>query len=496
MFKSQLDALDSFAEKINHSASFRRRALFFIFLSLGVALAITGLSRGISKFSPDSWAYYELSQTVFTDAFYRFNTHRSYYSSIYSTSFPFGYPVLLAAAQYFFGYAPFTAVIINLSAALLTWILLIRLAAKLEFSSLSGLALATSLILFTPYLDEVFAGRSIPVAILLFMSGIAAFFSDRFFACGIFIGLSALVRFDHLLYALIFQASVFILHYKNRKKILTIFAGFFIGILPWVLYSYFYFGRLLVSDNSWVALSAVPAFVVDYPASARITAYDNPILWIERVLSNIIPLLHSIVKSSFRLPLLLALLYIFIISFRATGEKNIRKLFFAGLALLAISLAPFLLTGYFDKRYFALTFLLLGALLVFYLEALPLQPWRQKIFCRLVGLSIFLSLLMGSVYMAQAGWGWFKKYGNPDPDEKILMALEKCHSHQPDMTFIFTVNSRLAARYGATTGNAAAFLPTNFARLSHAEKSAYFSQMHPFLLIDDSFTYNSCPIQK
>ena len=87
-------------------------ALIFVPL-IALALAI-----GVSQFSPDSWSYFELSKTVFSDRFYAFATYRSYVSDTYSASFPLGYPVTLAAAGAVFGSTPWLAVAVNLAASL------------------------------------------------------------------------------------------------------------------------------------------------------------------------------------------------------------------------------------------------------------------------------------------------------------------------------------------------------------------------------------------
>lgn len=492
----QVKFINSFIERFNYLPSFRRKVISYVFIFLAVILTITGFMSGLSKFSPDSWAYYELSKTIFHADFYQFNTYRSYYTEFQSASFPFGYPILLAVGQLFLGQTPFTAVIINLLVALSTWLLFIRLMEKIRLSALAGLAIASSLILFSPYLAEVFSGRSIPVAILLFTIGITAFLSNRFIICGIFLGISTLIRFDHLAYALIFQLLVLSFYYKELKVSSLIGFGFFIGIAPWVVYSQLYFDKFWVSDNSWVALSALPAYVVDYPASAVVSAFENPGLWLERITGNIIPLLTSIAKSAVNFPLLPILVFISVLFFLDLKKNKSYMLIALSVFSLSVSFAPFLFTGYFDSRYFALAFVVLSSLLVFCVETTPITQVRHQLYQYSLTLAVLLATLFGGSYIAKVGEVWIKAYGKPDSTVKMLNQLENCHFSQPDLTFIFVGNSRLAARYGATTGNHAAFLPSNFTRMSEVDKEIYFEQMKPFLLIDDSFKPELCALLK
>lgn len=492
MLNNQFRNIDSFIDNLNTHLSSKRNILSLIFIFLVISLTITGFLSGVSRFSPDSWAYYELSKTVFENSFYNFNTYRSYYSEINSTSFPFGYPILLAIAQYIFGHSPFTAVIVNLIVAFSSWLITIRLLEKCRLSLFSSVAIATSLILFTPYLDEVFAGRSIPVAILLFTLCIYAFISNRFILCGSLLGLSALIRFDHLAYGLILQLLIYLLDFRKIKRSFMIGLGFILGILPWILYSQFYFGKFWVSDNSWVALSALPAFVVDYPASATITAFENPALWFDRIASNIFPLIISVVKSSLRFPLLPILLCLCLLFFHHIKKSGNHRILILSFLSIGSSFGPFLLTGYFDSRYFALSFLVFSSLLVFFIETTYLDQLKIRTYRYFLILSICFSTLLGSIYMAKIGYAWIKGYGSPDDEVDIIMGLNRCHLSQPEVTFIFAY-TRLAARYGATTGNRTAFLPSNFTRLSDVEKSKYFERMEPYFLIEDVFKADSCP---
>ena len=484
MIKNPLDKLNQAANKLSSSISINDFVIPLIFIFLVIFLTTAGFISGISKFSPDSWSYYELSKNIFENNFYNFNTYRSYYSEKNSTSFPFGYPFIIAIAQYIFGHHPFTSVVVNMILALSSWALCTRLLDQLKFSRLSSIAIATSLILSPAYLDEIFAGRSIPAAILLCILCYSAFISHRFILCGILLGLSALIRFDHLAYGLIFQLLIYILDHRNVTRSLSIGLGFIIGILPWALYSQLYFDKFWVSDNSWVALSALPAHVVDYPAAATSTAFEYPALWAKKIISNLSPLFISVAKSSINfplLPILIGLCVLLSLHIRKSGK--IKMLILCSFALVA-SLSPFLLTGYFASRYFSLFFFIFSSLLVFSIEATPLDQVKLRNYRYLLIFSICFSTLLGSVFMVKIGEAWLKGHERLDKEMDIILDLERCHLHHPDATFIFGKSARFAAQYGAITGNRTAFLPSNFSQMSDADKSNFFERMKPYLLIE------------
>ena len=101
-----------------------RRQLSALSILLLSPVFLVACLVGVSEFSPDSWAYFELSKSIFADRFYTFNTLRSYFSETYSASFPFGYPAILAVTHLLFGADPRLAIGVNLAAATASWFLI------------------------------------------------------------------------------------------------------------------------------------------------------------------------------------------------------------------------------------------------------------------------------------------------------------------------------------------------------------------------------------
>jgi len=432
---------------------------------------------GVMLFNPDSWFYIEMSETVFNGDFYRFHTNRSYFSTEYSAAFPPGYPVALALARVVFGGATLTSGVLNICAAAATVYALFKICGLLNFHGLARLAVACALLLYPQYMDELFAGKAMPLAVLFFVFSFYALLTKRVFLSGVLLGGSALVRFDFLVYALCFQCAVFVLNRKPKDALLS-FCGVLLGIAPWVVYSFTRFGEFWVSDNSWVAVSAMKAYVLDYPAAPAVSALVNPGLWLARLFGNIPPLVKSVFSSSAGFPLLYVFLAASLFKWRALlpGAKN--KLLLICL-FVVLSLFPYLLTGYYDKRYFALVFLVLSVAFIYTAREAKLHLSGFAV------LGLLLTFYGGGAYLTDtlARAADYSKYKLPAENRRIAELLA-CHQKHPDHTLIFSADTLyLTAWYGLTTGMKAASLPTNFERMTDLEKQFYFESMRPYLKV-------------
>lgn len=450
---------------------------------------------GTSAYSPDSWAYVELSRTVFGGDFYRFNTYRSYFSDDYSAAFPLGYPVLLALVQLATGAQPMVAVAVNILAALASGWVVVRLADARGLAPLTGLALASALLLSPLYLDEVLAGRAIPVAALMLLLSLRAWQSSRALLGGILLGVCALVRFDYLVYAVALQLALGGLQAGERGRpgmLLKYSGGFLLGLLPWVVYSKTHFGSLWVSDNAWVAKSVLPAFVLDYPARAVLSAAEDPQAWLGRVAGNLWPLLQSLSLAAVNVPLLGALAVMLLRPRTARPGQGWAWLPYCVLALL-LAVVPYLLTGYVDGRYFSLILLGACALLAVLIETGMAAPARDGAYKALLLLSLLLSCVFAGHHVAKL----VKRRPTvavAQATEALIERLLGCQAIQPGVVYIFKdQHLHLAPRYGALTGQRAAYLPANFHRMTEAEMAGYFARMSPYALIDKHLEPHACP---
>jgi hypothetical protein len=466
--------------------------LYYVLVAYLVIYVGAAYNLNITQYSPDSWAYFELSKKIFNGDFYTFNTFRSYFSAEQSTSFPFGWPTTIALASIVFGYSPLNAIYINIALTVAIVIVIFPIIKNLNLPLISGLLICSALLFYRPYANEVFSGRSMPLAILAFL--IALYFHQRdiLFFSGLFIGLSALVRFDFLVYALIFQIIALLTKRNGIKKCLLSILGFFVGILPWVFYSYFNFDKFWVSDNSWVAFSALPAFVIDYPATPVVSALVEPITWLNRVLRNIIPLLKSLIRSTIYFPIFIGFIILLVLNFNRINSDARYKLamFFVADILASI---PYILTGYFDPRYYILFFLVNTVLLMHVLNSIAEIKYVGLDFLSINFILIFVAVFFGLIFLSQDVAVSQKNLIVTTNQDRQIKNLYQCHLKSPKSTYIFMNEAGgLVSSYGALTGMRAAFIPSNFTKMTNAEKSSYFEFMQPYVLIDSIAKVENC----
>jgi hypothetical protein len=436
-----------------------RHAVLMVIAAFSSVFLFAGWIIDVSKFSPDSWAYFELSKTVFGESFYKFNTVRSYFSNEYSASFPFGYPIALACVQAVIGVHPLTAVIVNICVSMTTIFIFSKICNLMKLGSLTWFAITFSLLFYPGYLAEVFSGRAIPFAVLFFSGAFYAFLVQRLFFSGLLIGVSALVRYDFLVYALLFQFAAFFLKSVRLKDGFNLFGGFIIGILPWTIYSFIHFGKLWVSDNSWLAISALPAHVLDYPAEPIISVLENPIMWIKRVLGNIPGLLASAIRASFGFPLVVVFSSIFLLKWSFLTLMTMHRLALAAFFLFA-SVAPYIVTGYFCVRYFVLIFLIVSfALLCAAREIEGFSVFGINLY-GLIFISLALTLICGGIYFMKFVWhGVNSKQALIVQNQKIASILSY-HKKETRIYFnIYTRNSVVSTKIWCVNWNEGCFSP-------------------------------------
>ena len=427
-----------------------------------VLYIVLAIIVGDTLFSPDSWAYFELAQTIFSDDPYGFTTWRSYFSSEYSASFPFGYPIF-----YGFLYSIFSTHLVsvwgNLFFVPASLFMLFYIKKSLSSSSTALLLLGGGMLLYPGYMMEVLSGRSIPMAIFLFLCAFWLCLRRSYFLMGLALGAATLVRFDMLVASFLLGLGTLVLM-KQRWKASLIIVGFFVAAFPWILYSNHHFATLWVSDNSWVAMSGTSAFVLDYPAKASITAQDNPFLWLTRVLGNFPKLLIRLAISTLKFSVLWGLVYACFQERKTLSRLTRRDIFIFG--LMAVSLFPYILTGYFDERYFLLFFVAIGIWGVYTLKLVRVSMWGFVICWGIMGAwGVQQSLSMSMRRSNEA------LLGN-------LQQIARCHQKESQHTYIFFGKSkRVGPQYGARFHLPTAIAPSNFSSMTAEEKNTYFTFM-------------------
>lgn len=457
-----------------------------ILLALSIALGYGALAAlvGIGHYSPDSWSYLELARTVFSGDFFAVNTIRSYLPYDHAASFPPAYPVALALLQRLVGPRPEVGVWLDVGCAAATAIVLLRMADRARLPRLAALVLACAILLYPGYVEEVFAGRSMPLAVLFFALGVLAHLRGATLLCGLALGLGALTRFDFLVFGLAVQGMALVLERAPRAALWRL-GGFFLGCLPWIVYSRHHFGAWWFSDNGWVTFSVTRAHVLDYPAQALLRAGDAPAAWLARVGGNAKPLFKFAAYAAFEFPLLPVLALLSVLHARRFDRPTLLRVALA-LGALGLCTAPYLLTGYLYIRYLTILFAVAAALLLLAAGRLEIPLYR---------VALLLALLAtlgtnGPTLASDVRAGMATLALEPQQQARIA-ALRACHAAHPDAILLFT-DAVLAARYGAETGRRAAMLPANLPAMTAEARQGYFAHMSPYLLIDGHSEAASC----
>ncbi len=483
-----------------------------ILLSFAVLLATVFLFHWQDpRYTVDSWAYFELSRSL-REGSYHLEHLRSFVSppDAPSTAFPPGFPAVWAMADVLTGTGLRAGIVVNVVAvALIAWQceVLVRRFAGLPFA---GLALAGLLLRFPGFFDEVVAGRSIPLTIALVLQAFLLMTRSPapravHAACaGLCSGITILLRFDMLPFALCLAAWMAIAFFRGQRRVAVAFVFGLAAIwLPWLLASLNIHGRLLASDSSWVAMAADPdAFATDWfpQGSSPQSAAQDPQMFLHKVISHLLQLPGALILApgsiGYGLFLLLTALHVAWrprlyptgLSFGFKGLMTAPVM--AGLAFTIATLSMFpgyVLTGYLDDRYFSLFWLiLLGWLIV---PLLRLGRARPMIMAGLAFAS-----LAGAWSGMVMGWDeiWSKAEARmteaPTASPQQIAACLRSQPPGQDRALVIdaTQAARLAAEYGLKTS----LVPRNFleGRLSEKDKEAFLETFHIGLVVDSPLT--------
>lgn len=433
-------------------------------------------------FSPDSWAYYELAQTVFKD-FYKLTHFRSFWSEVpYSSSFPPLFPTLIALVSEAVGYGARLQYILGF----LFFIGFACCAERLIRKNLSMpyAGLGISLLLASTVLrGELWGGRSIPLQLLLYVimfTLVLRWKSFNFFqllGLGALCGLAVLNRFDAILLApLLFSAHV--LMFRKPLRALPMLLGALVAIAPWMIYSLGTFGVLFVTDNTWVAKSIDPrAFVTDWWPAPRPDLHDDFGAWLQKIAANTMRFGYQALRpigNKILLVLILFLAFMLVLTLllkRArtvaaapndTGRRFLRSACLFWLLMLLIML-PQILSGYFDDRYYSALFF--SAFLIgFALLSINLASDLQR---EAVAAVFFLLCALAASVALHRHWdpgadkvARWRNFDNPS----VLAPLQDCMGKNPSSRLLVIGDNTLAARLGAQGGISAFLEPNNLAR--------------------------------
>ena len=414
-------------------------------VTLITSLLITAIAAQTPLFSPDSWGYFGLAKTIFTHNFYQHNYEvfvEGTEAITKSKWFPFGYPIALGLLQKAFGEIPSIAIYFNIFITLGIWNKIIELGEKFGIDSNFSIAIAASSILNPYFLDEVFAGRSIPLAFYLFLYSIAISRKHPLIG-GVFLGLAAITRSDYLVIGACSLACYTIIDKKINRQIAMQGLGFATAVSPWIIYSYLHFSQGWGSYAGDAALSQ---------SSDNInTVIDFLVNTGAKYTVNLRGLITSLIETAMFIPASWMFLLCLLQVISQKERSKIVKIM--PIALTSpIIMAPYVLTGYHDGRYFT-TYL---SVIVFTL-AWILSPHKRswsKVASRTARISSLLSLIIGVYFMTSTiSKGIAGKIEFQNSTETVKR-IEACHRANPSTIVVFdkSFTTFPPFMYGALTG--------------------------------------------
>jgi hypothetical protein len=457
--------------------------IFWVLNVIFFLLAVTLI--GISHYTVDSWWYYALSNVSTPNNFY-------YLDGNYNIKFPFGFPLIIKLINALFNLGPYAALLINAIVWGFTIIVIRKICLIHRLDTLTFSVLCLGLLSYTGYWSELICGRSIPLAILFFISAYYFFCKSFFVSCGFLLGLSTLIRFDFVSYCLIFWLGQVLLSRPSLKISVNILTGIILGMLPWIFYSLNHYGLFWASNNSWVALSAIQTDSAQYPAKAIISLLDDPKMYLFKILHTLPKFCKSFISSINSFYIAALALTIFFIGKPAIKELN-RGNVAVILVLCLLSTAPYITTGFMDSRYFSLIFLIISfsILASIKISATPFF-WGINISTSYMLILVIEILTLSSNYLHE----FLKKEEQTQilrNDSEIIEKLYSCHKKHPELTFIFDRGHvRLSSKYRALKRARVTNLPSNYQKMTPSLKRQFFEGHKPFKIIADERFIKGC----
>lgn len=364
-------------------------------VALAALVTAALLTLGNPPYSADSWSYLDLAQEIGSD-FYHVDVIRQYqFEPGYGTSFPPLLPVLMAGVLALVPVGIYAGSFVNLAVAAATLPVLVRLARQVCGRPAVGAALFLGVVGNREYLVEVVAGRSIPLALLLFLAALVVFLAERTprrdWLLGILAGAVTLTRFDFLLGGIALGAALALDAPGRRFAALARFlVAYAVTLAPWIAYSLHHFGRVFVSDNTRTVLLAAPSHVLNYFPDPPPTLFDAPGAWCAKSLAH----LRFVCGTRFPVALVSDRMFLLLVALagglalreavvsradrrkdhghrRPPGDGGVAvpavRLLLPGLALVVV-LVSVALTGYKPLRYHTLAVVFLDICLIALLE--------------------------------------------------------------------------------------------------------------------------------
>ncbi len=336
-----------------------------------------------------------------------------------------------------------------------------------------GLA-AAGVLLLGPnmLLIELGAGRTIPLQLLILSLIVLGLLRGQALTLvqaagvGALAGLALMNRFDAALLPLLVAGGVWWLTRRPARALAALGASLIV-ISPWIAYSLTTFGTLFATDNAGTATAIDPAaYVTDWWPTAQPSLSDDPLAWAERVAGNGLGFARtfaSLIASPLGLGgAALVAAPIALVWLRGERPRGSAPLWLlAGVtAALAAMMAPQVLTGYLEHRYFSALFWALLLTIACWGVAQGVTRQQRATIAGLAALSA--GVVLAGFGAAQAsvpdahGWAQLER-----PED--VRTLQACLKDTPRARVLVLGDDKFAARAGALGGIATMMAPRNMA---------------------------------
>ena len=373
---------------LTSASKFGRRALtspYFLIVPLSwIVLMVYYSPKFGFSYSRDSYGYYLIGKNLFSGEGYTSPVLRDFYLTHFdnffpSRSFPPLWPILIGLLDKIIHNGIASGLVINLAVTygvLFSWFKF-----SLRFDK-AVFILFGSLLFFLfvnePFSAEILSGRSVPVVLLCLIVLLNVLSSDNlskshYFIAGALLGLISLTRTDCLLFTLGAPLVILLRKDAHLRAVVTIYAGMFLTLLPWLIRNIWVFGTPLASDNALTAMSTYPAVIpINYFEGAPPLLTEDYKLWaaqrIQYLLVNIKNLNAMLAPLGGWIIIACSLIGFFISI--SNAKINFKESCLYGLTWLWViaNLASVSMTPFPDLRYFSISAFLImtsGTLTIF-----------------------------------------------------------------------------------------------------------------------------------
>lgn len=435
---------------------------------------LCGYALTIKQLTVDSWTLFELSRTIFSSReFYRVEVVRQYVDAAeYSRAIPPLYPLLIRLVDMVTDLGIVSGILINIGSCVAIYVLLRRLLSEQKRQHFISLSCFFCLLSASPFIEEVQAARTIPLALALWLVlanlllPIATLSTAKCIAGGLLLGLLTQLRFDSL------PAIPFIVFglwlAKIRVRDIGAFVGScLVGMLPWMLYSWTHFATPWASDAGRQSLYSFFYYNMDYflDTTHLPTLMTHPVDWLKVTWVQFLRASKSFLVMRFLFPI--AAVFGFVLwkdrarRFRSYC-KEIKKSDFYCVALPLVAHTLLILkTGFYQPRYFLLEMLAALIFLGIYLARFCSEKMGRIAF-------VLSAIALG------ASW-WFHMIsspvngvfasnmirGNQLSTEESILANYLVQEPRDDRGLLVADNSIYYPRFGTLTGVQTFPMPTN-----------------------------------